>query len=297
MDTHEAWASRFASYAARKTREAESAQIPGYRTNEGPHVTPDLEAVGNAWSHRLFDGPFYVRRAHGRVPSVGLVLVQSRDGNTLAEDPATLGGGLTDKHVVYEGLSRVAADAVLAGARTVDRNVFFSVWHPELVSLRLSLGKPRHPAQAIVTADARLDLDSALIANVPDAPLFLLTTQSAAARLASGVRDRPWVRIVECGDTVDLVRGLIRMRTEFGLEVVSAVGGLRTARSLVEVGVVSDLYLTTSAVPAGEPDSTLRLPDTVITQIVLSKAGQGEETGVRFEHWSLRASPASARSR
>jgi len=48
-----------------------------------------------------------------------LVFVQAADGNTVASDPALLGGGQTDKHIVYEGLSRVAADAVLAGARTV----------------------------------------------------------------------------------------------------------------------------------------------------------------------------------
>jgi hypothetical protein len=38
----------------------------------------------------------------------------------------------TDKHLIYEGLSRAAADAVLAGAATVRAgDIVFSVWHPE----------------------------------------------------------------------------------------------------------------------------------------------------------------------
>ena len=46
------------------------------------------------------------------------VFVQSADGNTGARNPADLGGGETDKHLIYEGLSRVDVDGVLAGAAT-----------------------------------------------------------------------------------------------------------------------------------------------------------------------------------
>ncbi len=68
----------------------------------------------------MFDGLFYVSPPAGRdVPSANLVFVQSRDGNTVTRDPSVLGGGEADTHLIYEGLSRVAADAVLAGARTI----------------------------------------------------------------------------------------------------------------------------------------------------------------------------------
>ena len=65
--------------------------------------------------------------------ALSLVFVQSNDGNTerRIRNPSE---GPTDKHLIYEGLSRVAADAVLAGARTVHAGAFFSVWHPELFS-------------------------------------------------------------------------------------------------------------------------------------------------------------------
>jgi hypothetical protein len=69
--------------------------------------------------------------------SAWLLPEASANGNTVAEDPASLGGGATDHHVIYEGLSRVGADAVLVGARTVHGgDTIFSVWHPDMVNLR-----------------------------------------------------------------------------------------------------------------------------------------------------------------
>ena len=80
------------------------------------------------------------------VPTTNLVFVRSRDGNTGARNPTLLGGGNTDTHLIYEGLSRVAADAVLSGAETIRGGHFiFSTWLPELVALRGSKGLPRHP--------------------------------------------------------------------------------------------------------------------------------------------------------
>jgi hypothetical protein len=164
----ENWPREFDAMAARKTRQASAAAIPGFLTTVlGDHA--GLTPVGNAWSRETFDGPFYVRDPGPVQPSVSLVIVQSLDGNIVADDPASLGGGLTDQHLVYEGLSRVAADAVLAGARTVGSR---TVWHPALVDLRAQLGKPRHPAQLMVTGSGRLDLEHTLIANSPASGLY-----------------------------------------------------------------------------------------------------------------------------
>ena len=146
--------------------------------------------LGNEWTRKVFDGPFYVRESAGALPVTSLVFVQSRDGNTGADDPGTLGGGDTDKHLIYEGLSRVLADAV---------------------------------------------------------------------RAMRALRAR-------------------------GIAVVSAVGGRRTARWLLRAGVVHDLYLTTSARSAGEPDTPLHDGPPLSSEIVLEKRGRGRDEGVRFEH-------------
>ena len=133
----------FAALVERKTRKALAAKLPPYIT-ESAVADPPLVAVGNGWSVELFDGPLYVSPPRADRPACSLVFVQSADGNTGAGDPSTLGGGETDLHLVYEGLSRVAADAVLAGAGTVrGSQIVFSVWHPAFVDLRQSLAERR----------------------------------------------------------------------------------------------------------------------------------------------------------
>src|ERR1044072_8509276 len=90
-----------------------------------------VSAIGNDWSRLYFDGPFYLHDAPAGLPAISLVFVQSRDGNTVAGNPADLGGGPTDLHLIYEGLSGVAADAVLAGSASLGPNTLFTVKHPE----------------------------------------------------------------------------------------------------------------------------------------------------------------------
>ena len=123
---------RFAAFAARKTAAARSAALQPFVT-EFDHAASELEPIGSDWSRVLFDGDFYASPPpDSRRPACSLVFVQSRDGNTGARNPSALGGGETDKHLIYEGLSRAAADAVLAGAATVrEGDIVFSVWHPE----------------------------------------------------------------------------------------------------------------------------------------------------------------------
>src|SRR5438552_1883018 len=105
--------SAFDRYAGKKTREAESAHIERLRTILA-RPDADLLSFGNAWTRERYDGDFRVIREQER-PVLSLVFVQSAEGNTVSDDPGDLGGGPTDKHLLYEGLTRVAADAVLAG--------------------------------------------------------------------------------------------------------------------------------------------------------------------------------------
>src|SRR5437763_8011933 len=146
---------RFEQLVARKEDEARRAPLAPF-TTELQNPPADATPIGNAWSRTMFDGPFYLSTAPSRdLPATSLVFVQSLDGNTGANDPSTLGGGESDKHLIYEGLSRVAADAVMAGAETIrGGNLVLSIWRRELVELRASLGLPRHPLQIVATLRA-----------------------------------------------------------------------------------------------------------------------------------------------
>jgi riboflavin biosynthesis pyrimidine reductase len=218
---------------------------------------------------------------------VSLVFVQSRDGNTVADDPAQLGGGETDTHLIYEGLSRVDVDAVLAGASTArDGNVVFSVWHPELVALRQQLAGNRHPAQIVVTATADLPLADGLLFTTSELRVFIVAPSRTAAGVRMRIREQPWIDVIDAGDPLSMTAALRALRDR-GIGRISAIGGRRTAATLIGEHLVSDLYLTTAARDGGVPHTPLFEGAPPPMTRVLDKAGRGPERGVRFEHFVL----------
>lgn len=276
------WAARFEQFAARKTLVATTVPLPPYLT-ELDDPADDAIAVGNSWSKRLFDGPFYLSpAANPRRPACSLVFVQSSDGNTRTPDPGLLGGGNTDTHLIYEGLSRVAADAVLAGAETVrGSDVVFSVWHPQLIDLRMSMGFPRHPVQIVATIRG-LEFDDTLLLNLPEIPVVLLTVRSAAQGMHQAARIRPWITLLLMDGPQDLPRTFERLRS-MGIARVSCVGGRRLAGHLLDAGLIDDVYLTTGLNAGGEPGTPLSSAPWR-GRTVVRKGGTGVEEGVIFEH-------------
>ena len=276
---------RFEAYCRRREQSALAATILGYTTREeSPEA--DLIRIESDWSSPLFDGPFYRSRtaAVAGTPVTSLVFVQSRDGNTGAADPSTLGGGQTDLHLIYEGLSRVDADAVMAGAATARaRDIVFSVWHPELVALRLSRGCPRHPAQVVISGTGDLRFEDGLMFNEPALRVFVVTR----TRQVEAIRDRlvlkPWIEVIDGGEPLRFEGALRRLRTR-GITVMSCVGGSRTATALLEEKLVSDIYLTTSAKPGGEPHTPYYQGPPLSLDRVVLKEGRDDERGVTFEH-------------
>jgi 5-amino-6-(5-phosphoribosylamino)uracil reductase len=279
------WAKRFAEFVARKEREAAVADLCAYKTDVDQHDA-SAEPIGNAWSSRLFDGPLYASPWHmPDLPTTNLVFVQSRDRNTGARNPTLLGGGDTDKHLIYEGLSRVAADAVLSGAETIrGGHLIFSTWRPELMALRESKGLPRHPIQIVATLRG-MEFDDALIFNVPDLRVVLLTVQKCSTAMRPALARRPWITPVVMNDAHDLAGGFRQLR-RLGVERISCVGGRTLARQLLDAGLIQDLYLTTSAKNGGEPNTPL-YPAPLKGNLVVRKHGTGRDDGVVFEHFAL----------
>ena len=241
----------FQRFAAHKTREATIANIERLLTTFDRRDDFGLLGIGNAWSRLHYGGEFGLVRPTRNQTTVSLVFVQTKNGNTGGPNPSGFGGGPTDTHLIYEGLSRVAADAVLAGAGSVHRNAFFSLWHPELVALRASLRLPRHPAQIVVSKRGSVDFD-ALLFNVPDVPAFLIAGDECIARHESALRARPWVRLIPM-NADDLLPAFESLRRKEGIQRVSAIGGRFTATQLVNAGLIEDIYLTTTSLEGGEP--------------------------------------------
>jgi riboflavin biosynthesis pyrimidine reductase len=279
--TSEQWRERFDALVARKRHEAADAAIPPYVTERTRHDAR-MTAVGNAWSNEHFDGPFFTTRSAEGRPVCSLVFVQSADGNTGARNPGDLGGGETDKHLIYEGLSRVAADAVFSGAETMrDSGLVLSVWHPQLVELRASLGLPRHPIQ-IVATERGLDLDSMLLFNVPEIRVVLVTLTSVADRLRDAIPLRPWISIIAMRRR-DELRSAFQEMARMGIQRVSCIGGRTLAAQLLDARLVDEVYLTTAPHPGGEPNTPIS-PRPWRGDLILRKHGSGPEQGVVFEH-------------
>jgi riboflavin biosynthesis pyrimidine reductase len=275
---------RLQRFVDSKTRAALDADMPPYRTVVEDAST-SLIQIGNHWTRGLFDGPFYLSPIPARVPGASLVFVQSRDGNTGVDNPSSLGGGETDKHLIYEGLSRVAADAVMAGAGTIrTAEVIFSVWHPELVSLRRALGKPRHPVQIVATLRG-IDLDRGLLFNTPDARVVIITIASCAPLMRPRMKSRPWITLIATERPAQLQSALIALRHE-GIERISVVGGRTLATQLLDAGLIQDVYLTTSPRTGGEPDTPLYAGQ-LGGRLVVRKQGTGKEAGVLFDHLNV----------
>ena len=280
---------RFEAYCQRKEQAASAATIPGYATAE-IRDCGGLVSLENPWSRALFDGVFYRSAVAARpgIPSTSLVFVQSRDGNTVASDPSVLGGGDTDLHLIYEGLSRVDADAVLAGAATArGKDIVFSVWHPQLVALRLARGKPRHPAQVVVTVADSLRFDDGLMFQEPSLRVFVITRSGAVKTIQDRLAGKPWIEVIDAGEPVSFTCAMQQLGRR-GIEVLSCVGGPRTAKGLLDEQLVRDIYLTTSAIDAGTPGTPYHGGQPPRVDRAVLKEGQGIEAGVRFEHLIVR---------
>lgn len=96
------------------------------------------------------------------------------------------------------------------------------------------------------------------------------------------------MEVVDAGDPVSLETALRHLRRR-GIHVVSAVGGRRTATALLRERLVREVYLTTSPIEAGEPNTPFYEGSPPALTRVLTKAGRGAEEGVRFEHFLVHA--------
>jgi riboflavin biosynthesis pyrimidine reductase len=283
------WADRFQTFVERKTAAAVAAHIPGYRTVESHTDEPGLISIGNQWTRDHFDGPFFESSSDDpSMPAVNTVFVQSADGNTGTPNPPELGGGLTDKHLIYEGLSSVHADAIVSGASTIrGEQMIMAVWHPELVALRASLGLDRYPVQVVATRSGALNIESSLLYNVPEVRVYVLTDDTGRRVLEPHLASRPWIRILCAGKTADLVGGLRTLRAA-GITRVSSIGGRMLTTQLIDAGVVQDIYLTTSPKPGGEANTPFYTGGRPLnTTPIVRKIGRDEEAGVVFEHLRL----------
>ena len=182
----------------------------------------------------------------------GVVAIPSiPDSNRLVS-----GGSEGDRFVM--ALLRAAADAVLIGSGTL-RASARGRWRPDTVfpaageayaELRRELGLDPTPRVVILTASGSIPPDRAVL---EDAPL-VVTTRAGAERLAGTLPVGVEVVAVAGDAEVDVeeAAGLLRER---GYRRVLSEAGPHVFGSLVEAGLVDELFLTVSPLLAGRPSS------------------------------------------
>ena len=180
------------------------------------------------------------------------MFVQTRDGNTGASNPADLGGGPTDKYLLYEGLTRVARRRRTRRRGQRRPHVFFTITHPELAALRRDLGLPQHPIQMVISNDGNVDLSSRTL-STPDARAYLLAGAEVRAQAVWRGSRRPWITMMPIAS--DLPGVFRRLQKDHGIGRISAIGGRITATKLIDAGLVQDIYLTTSRIDGGESNT------------------------------------------
>jgi len=211
---------------------------------------------------RLYDGALALQE-----PLLYANFVATLDGvvaiPSIPESNNVVAAGSRADHFVM-GLLRALADVVLIGSGVL-RDSPQGTWLPEKVyppaadafaELRRRRGRPERPEVAVLTGRGSID---------PAHPLFssgavVLTSERGAGHLGDRMPDASTV--VALGEDVqipaDAVVGALHER---GHGLILAEAGPHAFGSLVEGGVVDELFLTFSPLLAGDagPDSRLRL--------------------------------------
>jgi len=74
------------------------------------------------------------------------------------------------------------------------------------------------------------------------------------------------------------------LRLDHGIGRISAVGGRMTATSLVDAGLVQDIYLTTSPIAGGEPNTPWYVGERQLRLETIVKKREAAEAPIVVEH-------------
>lgn len=150
-------------------------------------------------------------------------------------------GGLGDDgdRAMFHGL-RERADAVLVGTRTAAVEGYGRILgRPERRERRAAAGRAPEPLACLVTRSGMLPLEISLFAE-PEARVVVFC--SSEPRL-DGARAQVDVVRLEPGQ-LTLTTVLRRLRSDYGVELLLCEGGPMMFSSLLEEGLVDELFLT-----------------------------------------------------
>lgn len=169
------------------------------------------------------------------------------------------GGSAADRFVM--GLLRACAGAVLVGAGTMVAAPG-TLWTAErayppaaeaFTELRRRFGLAPRPEVAIVTASGAIDVAHPVL----EQGAVVLTTEQGAAALGDRLPASSEVCVLPGDDRVDLAAAVALLH-ERGSDLILSEGGPTLFGSLLDAGLVDELFLTISPLLAGRTPGSLR---------------------------------------
>ena len=257
-------------YASDDPSEKAAGRGPGMLRDSGIEV--ELGTGAEAAAARLLNQPFRKRARTGR-PLITYKAAMSLDGRVAAP------GG--DSRWISSAQSRELVHRWRAECDGVAVGIGTALADDPLLTARLA-GVERQPLRIVFDSEARLPLDSALVASVDEAPLLVICAQTAAAERLEALRGAGAEAVVVPGRDRDA-----RLRAaldELGRREVQDVlleGGPVLAGGFMDVGELDEVRLFIAPLLVGASDA----------RAVLEGAGAGRiAEGVRplsVEHESI----------
>jgi riboflavin-specific deaminase-like protein len=151
-------------------------------------------------------------------------------------------GSKRDRAHLYE--LRATADAVMAGARTIDLNkVLLGPGGERFKKMRQRNGLSEYSLRIIVSGSASIDPDAAIFRR-GFSPIILLTSGRASKSKLHGLLHLVTEALI-CGKTeIDFARGFRYLRQKWNVRRLLCEGGGELNAALFQAGLVNELHLT-----------------------------------------------------
>jgi len=243
-------ADKYRNYVRRETEVASRKVLPmrtilEFETREFPEILPRRITD-------IYDGYFYapLPSTHDR-PYGTVVFASTLNGKVTFAEPKDIKATFTD-YYFYRELSKVFADAVVAGAETVrgspdEERFTMSLYDPELIAFRTQvLHKPRHPLQVVITGSGNIATEKEYIFSLPEFKVVVFTTARGQATLSAHRFDKENVRIVSMGERIDFRTIPEILRNEFVVERMLVIGGASVATQFIDAGVIDEMFITSA---------------------------------------------------